>query len=49
MQVVSYKFIFLKAWPRDNFDEFIEFFLKGLNPFKIQTNFKLDLFLEFII
>jgi hypothetical protein len=25
------------------------FFPKGMDPFKIKTNFKLDLFLEFII
>jgi hypothetical protein len=25
----------------------MRFFLKGLNPFKIQTSFRLDLFLEF--
>jgi hypothetical protein len=25
---------------RKIFGEFLEFFLKGLNPFKIQTNFK---------
>jgi hypothetical protein len=37
----------LKAWPRNNFSEFMNFFSKSLNPFKIQTSFKLDLFLEF--
>jgi hypothetical protein len=34
---------------RKNFGEFIEFYPKGLNPFKIQTNFKLEFILEFII
>jgi hypothetical protein len=32
-----------------NFSEFMRFLPKGLNPIKIQTSFKLDLFLEFII
>jgi hypothetical protein len=32
-----------------NFGEFIEFFLKGLNTFKIQTRFKLDLLMNFYI
>jgi hypothetical protein len=49
MQVVSSKFILLKVWPRYNFNEFMRFLSIGLNPFKIQTNFKLDLTLEFII
>jgi hypothetical protein len=31
------------------FSEFMEFFLKGLNPFKIKTKFKLGFVLEFII
>jgi hypothetical protein len=31
------------------FGEFIEFFLNGLNPFKIQIRFNLDLLLNFII
>jgi hypothetical protein len=34
---------------RQNFDEFMEFFPKGLNPLKIQTKFKFDLFHEFLI
>jgi hypothetical protein len=34
---------------RKDFGEFMDFFLKGLNPFKIQTYFKLEFFLEFII
>jgi hypothetical protein len=32
-----------------NFSEFMTFFPKGLNNFKIQTRFKLELFLEFLI
>jgi hypothetical protein len=31
-----------------NFGEFMEFFFKGFNPFKIQSNLKLDFVLEFI-
>jgi hypothetical protein len=27
----------------------MKFFLKGLDPFKMQTNFKLDLLPEFVI
>jgi hypothetical protein len=34
---------------RKSFGEITYFFLKGLNPFKIQTKFKLDLFPEFLI
>jgi hypothetical protein len=34
---------------RKIFCEFVEFFPKGLNTFKIQTNFKLDLFPGFYI
>jgi hypothetical protein len=34
---------------RKDFYEFMEVFLKGLNLFKIQTKFKLDLLLNFII
>jgi hypothetical protein len=34
---------------RKIFGEFIEFFLKGLNHFKIQTSFKLEFLLEFLI
>jgi hypothetical protein len=33
--------------PRYNFGEFVEFLPKGLNPFKIQSDFKLDFFSEF--
>jgi hypothetical protein len=32
-----------------NFGEFMEIFLKGLKPFKIQISFKLVLFLNFKI
>jgi hypothetical protein len=39
----------LKITSRKNFGEFIEFFLKGLNLFKIQTNFKFVLLLGFLI
>jgi hypothetical protein len=32
-----------------SFGEFMDCFLKGLNSFKIQTRFKLEYVLEFII
>jgi hypothetical protein len=32
-----------------NFGKLMEFFLKGLNPFKIQSIFKLDFVMEFRI
>jgi hypothetical protein len=32
---------------RQNFEEFIRFFQKGLNPFKIQGRFKIYFFPEF--
>jgi hypothetical protein len=32
-----------------NFSKFKRLFAKGLNPFKIQTRFKLDLLMNFII
>jgi hypothetical protein len=35
--------------PRKNFGEFMEILPKGLNPLKLQTNFKLIRFLFFII
>jgi hypothetical protein len=35
------KFTVLKIMPRKNFGEFMEILSKGLNPFKLQTNFKL--------
>jgi hypothetical protein len=34
---------------RNNFGEFMEFLPKGLDPFKIQTRFKLDLIPDFLI
>jgi hypothetical protein len=34
---------------RKNFSGFMRLFPKGLNPFKIQACFKLELVLEFII
>jgi hypothetical protein len=39
----------LKIKSRKKFGEIMEFFSKGLNPFKIQTSFIFDLMLEFII
>jgi hypothetical protein len=35
--------------PRKICGEFMGFFAKGLNPFKIEISFKLEFFLEFII
>jgi hypothetical protein len=35
--------------PRYNFREFMEFLPKGLNPFKIQSDFELEFLLNFII
>jgi hypothetical protein len=32
-----------------NFGGLMRFLTEGFNPFKIQTNFKVDLFLNFII
>jgi hypothetical protein len=32
-----------------NFGGLMRFFPKGLTPFKIQTRFKVDLFMDFII
>jgi hypothetical protein len=43
------KFIFVNILWGYNVKEFMRFLPKGLNPFKIQTKFKLDLFLNFII
>jgi hypothetical protein len=43
------KFTVLKIMSRKIFGEFMKNFLKGLNPFKMQTNFKLDLLHEFLI
>jgi hypothetical protein len=39
----------MKITSNENFSEFMRFCSKDLNPFKIQTSFKLDLILEFII
>jgi hypothetical protein len=39
----------MKVVRSKNFGELIGFFFKGLNPFKIQTKFKFELFLEFLI
>jgi hypothetical protein len=33
----------------NKFFEFMEFFLKGLNPFKIQARFEFELFPGFLI
>jgi hypothetical protein len=49
IQVSQTKFTLWKMISRKNFGELMDFFLKGLNPFKIQTCFKLEFFLEFII
>jgi hypothetical protein len=35
--------------PRNNFGEFMEFFLKGLNTFKVQASLKFDLLPKFLI
>jgi hypothetical protein len=43
------KIIFLKIMPRDNFDELLGFFPKGLVPLQIQAKFKSCLFPEFVI
>ncbi len=49
IQVSQYKFIVLKIMSIKIFGEFMEFFLKGLDPFQIQTKFKLDFLPEFLI
>jgi hypothetical protein len=49
MQVSQSKFTILKIMSRKIFGEFMNFFLKGLYPFKIQTSFKLEFVLDFII
>jgi hypothetical protein len=41
------KFTVLNIMSRKIFGEFMEFFLKGLNPFKIQTIVRLEFLLEF--
>jgi hypothetical protein len=38
----------LKTMSRQNFDEIMDFFQKGLNLFKIQVSLKLDLFPGFL-
>jgi hypothetical protein len=43
------KFVVLMIMPRKIFGEFMRFFPKGLNPFKIQIKFKFGLFLKFLI
>jgi hypothetical protein len=43
------KFIFMKFMSRKIFGEFMECFLKGLNPFKIQTKFNLVWLHKFLI
>jgi hypothetical protein len=43
------KFTVSKIGSRENFGKFMRFVLKCMSPFKIQTCFKLDLFLDFII
>jgi hypothetical protein len=49
MQVSQTKFTLWKIMSIKNFSEFMIFFPKGLNPFNIQTRFKLEFVLEFII
>jgi hypothetical protein len=39
----------LKIISRKNFGKFMDFFPKGSNPFKIQTIFKLEFALDFLI
>jgi hypothetical protein len=36
----------MSSW---NIDDFMRFFSKGLNPFKIQTKFKFELFPRYLI
>jgi hypothetical protein len=43
------KFTVLKIILRKIFSKFMEFVLKCLNPFKIQTNFYFELFPGFLI
>jgi hypothetical protein len=49
MQVSQTKFTLWKIMSINNFFEFMEFFLKGLNPFKIQARFEFELFPGFLI
>jgi hypothetical protein len=46
-QVSQSNFTVLKIMLRKNFGEFMEFFPKGLNSFKIQTEFKCSLLRKF--
>jgi hypothetical protein len=39
--MIQYKFTVLKTMSRQIFGEFMNFFQKGLEPFKIQTNFNI--------
>jgi hypothetical protein len=43
------KFTVLKIISRKNFSEFMDFFPKGLNPFKIQVRFTFELVADFIV
>jgi hypothetical protein len=43
------KFTVLEIRSRKNFGEFVEFFPKGLKPFKIQTKPKFGLVPEFLL
>jgi hypothetical protein len=49
MQVGQSKSISLKVMRRLNFGGLMTFLVEDLKPFKIQTRFKVDLFLNFII
>jgi hypothetical protein len=49
IQVSESKFAVSKIMLEMIFGEFMEFFLKGLNPLKIQTKFKLDFLPEFLM
>jgi hypothetical protein len=42
--VSQFKFAVLKTMPRKIFGEFVNFFSKGFNPFKIQASLTFDLF-----
>jgi hypothetical protein len=49
IEVGQSKFTLWKMMSRRIFGEFMGFFFKGLNPFKIQAIFKLEIPLQFII
>jgi hypothetical protein len=49
MQVSQSKFIFLKDMSMLNFEGLMRFLPEGLNPLKIQTRFKVNLFSNFRI